>query len=445
MGGSHLTRTVKRVVSDGHDGSLYNQPDWTDFPDRIAIIHEQRRRAWRAYWRAAYGKYRKTSTDPLVAQAWPIIDWGLQISEVTPGGRVVDPNPVTLDWTALCDQYEHLRKHEPYVLLFAPLWGGQTDHVAPTELWDDFWLWPTPDVYPPRDPWDAILPVTLARSPYAALNNVLQAFPQHFDHAWDVGAPGYLTCRIRLPTDAAALDEALYRGMQEITKTLAAIRLTYPGAWYIPSAMAVVEPFLGQQPVWRWQTSAGPMGTNRPSVEPIDPAAFDTLRQWRSNLNQIPWDAFPVLPFVLQSEVSALQVGVELPEQYTADSYLEYALVLWDMTYGRSSTEAILNGWSLLELLTAGEKSSMVKDLACRMAPGEAATIGELMTWRNKFGHGHSRDSRRRHLRGDEIPRIHGALRSVMTAVLTEVSRDPTKYHDRNAIKNWAATLRGSP
>jgi hypothetical protein len=277
---------------------------------------------------------------------------------------------------------------------------------------------------------------------------VLKAFPHQFDNAWDLTAEAFLTYQIPLVLDPKGSiqlgPETILSGMQEISKTLVALRLALEGSWSVPSILAVVEPFLGNTPISRWETAVGPI-RNPSDSGIIDPAQFRLIANWRRKLDLIPWRDFPILPFIREGTIQGLGMQVRSPEQYVASNYIEYALVLWDLTYGRSSTETILNAWSLLELLLLGTTKD-IKRRVKSILPDTTKVITDLAELRMSFGHGRiGKDKRPRHLFGDEIPRIRALLQAIMQKIVTEVGRDPAKYEDRDAISKWVDSLNTEP
>ncbi len=437
-----LSRSVRDFVKRGCE--LASHADGSSLrhfmPDRFSVLADQRKRSWRAYWRAIFLQMGQEVYHNMTPPEIRVVDWVLQTVPVDLHSMEhLYPYPDQLPWDELCNLYFRLRETPPHLLMFAPVFGGMPpESLRPSELWPNLWVWPSP----PTDPWRGQpLPSGLLRSPYQILQNALQAFPASFDSAWDLSANTFLTYLVPLivmPNGSLSIDEAITNGMTDISKALVALRLACEGSWTVPSVLAVIEPFFGDgdAPIYRWVTAIRPPSVPSASDGVLSSGQFGIIAEWRRHLDTIPWQEFPLLPFVRYETIHGIRTAVNVPEQYVASNYIEYALVLWALTYGRSATETILNAWSVLELLFKGT-TEQIKQRATNLAPHMKDVIDNLSDLRQSFGHGRMRERPRR-LFGDEIFRIRQLLRTLIQKILTEVGQDPTKYGDRKAIAQWA-------
>lgn len=447
---TRLSRSVIREVERATEyRALLSQEQLRDhLPDRLGIFLDNPSvRAWRGLWRAVFLATADTPRGSSLLEDGVLaaIDWGLQVASVQGGPEPFAPPPSSLPWTELVAAYSSLMHTRPYVLLTVPLPSANLSE--PMELWRDMWLWPHCTNPPAEADWRAS---GWARSPYALLQNVLQAYPQSFEGVPDLhAAHAFLTCRMACILGESGEPEVttnmVHQGMQELAMAVAALRLTVPATIIVPSAILILEPFTAQSHVLRWTT---PAVSAPPSDQfPLDTSILPELCQWRDRFATIPWTSFPVPPFVRQEDIqpfSGFVLATIGPEEYFADTYLEYALVLWDLTYGRSSPETIVNAWSLLELLFMG-KTKDIKRRASNAVGGEKGAIDELAGLRQAFGHGRLSHGTPRTLLGPEVSRARALVRKVMQAVISEISQDPGKFGDRSAISQWADDLATAP
>lgn len=125
----------------------------------------------------------------------------------------------------------------------------------------------------------------------------------------------------------------------------------------------------------------------------------------------------------------------------STSNYLEYALVLWDLTFGRSATETVLNAWSTLECLMAENSSKVVKERTKALVPKDAASIVEKLSHlRQAFGHSQLSKAKKhpRTITYRDILDIRGVIRTVMQTVIEYVADHPSVFFQRDGVAQWA-------
>lgn len=437
---------ITRMIREGMQHSTDWRAIFDNLPDRAAVWLRGLPRLWRGYWRAVYhtvGTHLGASPSVLA-----FIDWALQVVPVHPRTQWVGPTPAELPWRQLYETYVGLAQWPPYMVFLAPLLGGDvTPDLPPTKIWGTVWLWPGSMDDKAATEWsESLTQAGFARSPLRLLWNVIQARPHQFDAAWELSANVWLVNRKPLlvnpqgePQYPDGLQEDAFR---ELNMTLTALRLAHPSPWAVPAVLVAQEPFLGQAPVWQWSTSMpAPIPPNWSGSQALRSNDVPGIHHWLRRLECIPWESFPSLPFMRRETVLGVRGGPVLPESYVAGNYLEYALVLWDLTFGRSATETVLNAWSTLECLTAVTETKVVKRRTKALVPRDAEPVVEkLSRLRQAFGHSQLSKAKKhpRTITYRDILDIRRVIRTVMQKVIEYVADHPSVFFQRDGVAQLA-------
>ena len=393
-------------------------------------------------------KNGNTNVDP---EAAVLIDWGVQMADVWPGW-VTGPSIDSLDWEHIAVEYQHLRGTSPYSLLVAAIQlpSSAVGLSAPVELWPGLWIWPAPSSFPPADPWK-LSEHPFPRSPYQTLVNMARAFPDAIErlqtsaggpaafltsmHPWVYDGEGH-----RLPDD-----RVWSSALADISLAQTAIMLATGSCISIPYVLWVSEPFFGHTPIAALSTP-GLVASVRDVPISLDKYALREIRRYAGALKVIRWLSVPYVPFLFTHNISGTEVVSPLMEQYVSSTYLEYALLLWNLTCARSSLETILNAWSAADVLFTGETKQIKGRLRGAAGTSDTATleaIEKLAELRNAFGHGRHDTRHQRVLLGNELPAIRNLMTKVFRRVVLEVASDPHKYENRDELIKWAESQAG--